>query len=177
MPLLTRALCAFLALLFSGCAAQRIETYRDESPVLDLREYFDGQVEAWGMFQDRSGRVVKRFTVTIEANWAGNVGTLKEDFVYSDGTTQRRVWTITRVDDHTYSGYAEDVIGEASGRAWGNALRWRYVLALDVDGKTYHVNFDDWMYLVDDQILLNRSEMRKFGVRLGEVTLAFRKKD
>ena len=177
MPALKRGLCTVLVMLLTGCAAPRVENYRDESPVLDLREYFDGQVEAWGMFQDRSGRVVKRFTVAITGSWSGDVGTLEEDFVYSDGTTQRRVWTITRADDHTYTGYAEDVIGEAGGQAWGNALRWRYVLALDVDGKTYHVDFDDWMYLVDEKVLLNRSEMRKFGFRLGEVTLAFRKKD
>ena len=177
MPALKRALCTVLVMLLTGCAAPRVENYGDESPVLDLREYFDGRVEAWGMFQDRSGRVVKRFTVAISGSWRGNVGTLEEDFVYSDGTTQRRVWTITRADDHSYTGYADDVIGEASGQARGNALRWRYVLALDVDGKTYHVDFDDWMYLVDEKVLLNRSEMRKFGFRLGEVTLAFRKKD
>ncbi|MGD2141583.1 MAG: DUF3833 domain-containing protein, partial [Burkholderiales bacterium] len=151
--------------------------YRDERPVLDLREYFDGEIEAYGMFQNRSGEVIKRFTVAIKGSWNGNVGTLEEDFVYSDGTTDRRVWTITRVDEHNYIGTAGDVIGEAKGTAYGNALRWRYVLALPVDGKTYHVSFDDWMYLVDDKVMLNRSEMRKFGFRLGEVTLAFRKKE
>ncbi|MGD8476840.1 MAG: DUF3833 domain-containing protein [Burkholderiales bacterium] len=177
MRLLCLALLTAAVTIGAGCAAPNVDNYRDERPVLDLREYFDGEIEAYGMFQNRSGEVIKRFTVAIKGSWNGNVGTLEEDFVYSDGTTDRRVWTITRVDEHNYIGTAGDVIGEAKGTAYGNALRWRYVLALPVDGKTYHVSFDDWMYLVDDKVMLNRSEMRKFGFRLGEVTLAFRKKE
>ncbi|UCD70422.1 MAG: DUF3833 domain-containing protein [Betaproteobacteria bacterium] len=170
------ALLTAAATFIAGCAAPRVDTYRNERPVLDLREYFDGEVEAHGMFQNRSGEVVRRFTVAIKGSWKGNVGTLEEDFVYSDGTTSQRVWTITKIDEHSYVGTADDVVGEAIGTAHGNALRWRYVLELDVDGRTYHVDFDDWMYLLDDKVMLNRSEMRKFGFRLGEVTLAFRKK-
>ncbi len=176
MKLLSMALLSAAAALIAGCAAPGVEAYRDQRPVLDLRQYFDGEIEAQGMFQNRSGEVVRRFTVAIKGSWQGNVGTLEEDFFYSDGTTDRRVWTITRIDEHNYIGTADDVIGEATGKAYGNALRWRYVLALDVDGKTYKVDFDDWMYLIDEKIMLNRSEMRKFGFRLGEVTLAFKKK-
>ncbi len=176
MKLLPMALLSAAAALIAGCAAPGVEAYRDQRPVLDLRQYFDGEIEAQGMFQNRSGEVVRRFTVAIKGSWQGNVGTLEEDFFYSDGTTDRRVWTITRIDEHNYIGTADDVIGEATGKAYGNALRWRYVLALDVDGKTYKVDFDDWMYLIDEKIMLNRSEMRKFGFRLGEVTLAFKKK-
>jgi hypothetical protein len=120
--------------------------------------------------------VVKRFTVQIECAWNGDVGTLDEAFRYSDGTTSRRVWRIRKMDAHTYTGRAEDVVGEAHGEAYGNALRWRYVLRLPVDGKTYDVDFDDWMYLMDDQVMLNTSVMSKFGVRLGEVVLSFRKR-
>lgn len=176
MKILPMALLVAAVTLVAGCAAPRVDSYLDQRPILDLREYFDGEIEAYGMFQNRSGRVIKRFTVAVSGSWSGNVGTLEEDFVYSDGTTERRVWTITKIDEHNYVGTAGDVIGEAKGTAYGNALRWRYVLALDVDGKVYHVDFDDWMYLVDENVMLNRSEMRKFGFRIGEVTLAFRKK-
>ena len=176
MRFLQLALLTAAVMISGGCATPNVDNYRDERPVLDLREYFDGEIEAYGMFQDRSGKVIKRFTVAIKGSWNGNVGTLEEDFVYSDGTTDRRVWTITKVDQHNYVGTAGDVIGEAKGTAYGNALRWRYVLALPVDGKTYHVSFDDWMYLINDKVMLNRSEMRKFGFRVGEVTLSFRKK-
>ncbi|HWS11528.1 MAG TPA: DUF3833 domain-containing protein [Rhodocyclaceae bacterium] len=168
-------LLAILAAAFAlaGCASVQVDAYRSEKPVLDLRSYFDGTVDAWGMFQDRSGKVVKRFHVVIEASWQGDTGTLDELFTYSDGTTQRRVWTITRTGEGRYIGTAADVVGEAQGEASGNALRWRYVMALPVDGKVYHVDFDDWMFLIDERTMLNRSFMSKFGFRLGEVTLSF----
>lgn len=168
---------AFLLPGLAGCAAVPVASYENDKPVLDLSRYFDGTIDAWGMFQDRSGKVVKRFHVVIVARWNGNVGTLDEDFFYTDGTRSRRVWTITRHDAGRYTGTAEDVIGEARGVAAGNALRWQYVLKLEVDGKTYHVDFDDWMYLIDDRVMLNRSVMSKFGFRLGEVTLSFTRRE
>lgn len=165
-----------LVALLAGCAAPGPETYRDEKPALDLMSYFDGTVDAWGQFADRSGKVVKRFTVVIRGRVDGRTLTLDEDFSYSDGTKQRRVWTIRRIDAHRYAGTAADVVGEARGEAWGNALRWQYVLALEVDGRVWNVDLDDWMYLQEGGVMLNRSEMSKLGVRLGEVLIAFRKR-
>ena len=153
-----------------------MDTYRGQTPTLDLRQYFNGTLDAHGVFQDRSGEVVKRFKVVIDASWKGDTGTLDERFTYSDGTTQRRVWTVTRLADGRYAGTADDVVGEARGEAAGNALRWRYVLALPVDGKVYHVDFDDWMFLMDDKVMLNRSAMSKWGFHLGDVTLTFYKR-
>ena len=112
----------------------------------------------------------------MHCSWDGDTGTLDEDFTYSDGTTQKRVWTLKKVGENRYIGTAGDVIGEADGRTGGNTLNWKYVLALPVDGKVYHVNFDDWMYQMDENVMLNRAVMSKFGIRLGEVTLSFRKR-
>lgn len=164
-------------LTLTGCASVEVSDYAAEKPELDLSRYFNGTIDADGMFQDRSGKVVKRFHVVIEASWKGPVGTLDERFTYSDGSTQRRVWTVTKLDANHYSGRADDVVGEASGEARGNALRWKYVMALPVDGKVYNVDFDDWMFLMDDRVMLNRSVMSKFGFRLGEVSLSFRKRE
>lgn len=162
-------------LFLGGCMSVSPEVYANEKPQLDLYEYFDGRVDAWGYFSDRSGRVVRRFTVAIEGTRQGDALVLDEHFAYADGTTSRRVWTIRRSGENTYTGTAGDVIGVAQGRAYGNALQWVYRLALDVDGRTYHVTFDDWMYLQDDKVMLNHSVMSKFGFRLGAVALAFRK--
>jgi len=160
----------------AGCAAPDVAEYAAQRPHLDLQRYFDGTVHAWGMFTDRSGKVVKRFTVVLVGRWQGNDGVLEEDFAYSDGTTQRRVWRIRKLDDGRYAGSADDVVGEALGQARGNALRWAYTLALPVDGRTWNVQMDDWMYLVDERVMLNRTTMSKFGVRLGEVTISFEKR-
>jgi hypothetical protein len=67
------------------------------------------------------------------------------------------------------------VAGVASGRTAGNAFQWAYTLKLPVDGTVYEVQFDDWMYLMDERVMLNRATMSKFGIRLGEVTLSFYK--
>lgn len=160
----------------AGCAAPDVAEYAAQRPQLDLQRYFNGTVHAWGMFADRSGKVVKRFTVVLVGRWQGNEGVLEEDFAYSDGTTQRRVWRIRKLDDGRYVGSADDVVGEALGQARGNALRWAYTLALPVDGRTWNVQMDDWMYLVDDRVMLNRTTMSKFGVKLGEVTISFEKR-
>ncbi len=171
-----RAALALMLFVLAGCGTVTVEDYRNERPVLDLRRYFDGTIDAWGVFQDRSGKVVKRFYVRIDAKWVGDTGTLDENFEYSDGSRSQRVWTITRLDEHRYRGTAADVVGEARGEAYGNALRWQYVMNLEVDGKTWAVDFDDWMYLMDDRVMLNRSVMSKFGIHLGEVTLSFSKR-
>lgn len=162
--------------LLAGCAGPKVDDYRGERPALDLAAYFNGKLDGWGIVRNRSGKVVKRFQVEITGTWQGGSGTLTEDFTYADGSKSRRVWNIVKVEANHYRGTAADVIGEAMGEARGNALQWRYVLAVPVDGKTYNVNFDDWMYLVDDEVMLNKSDMSKYGVGLGEVILSFRKR-
>lgn len=174
--LATRLVAIVLPLAIAGCAGVPVERYRAEAPALDLRSYFNGTVDGWGVFQKRSGEVVKRFHVVIDAQWQGDTGVLDEHFSWSDGTQSRRVWTLTRQADGRYTGRADDVVGQAEGEVAGNALHWTYTLALPVDGRTWHVNFDDWMFLVDEQVMLNRAEMSKWGFRLGEVTLSFRKR-
>jgi hypothetical protein len=160
----------------SGCASQQVDTYAAEKPVLDLKQYFNGTLDAYGIFTDRSGAVVKRFTVVMVCEWVGNEGTLDESFTYSDGSTQKRIWRLTALGDGRYSGCADDVIGLAQGQTRGNAFHCNYTLALPVDGSVYHVTLDDWMYLVNDQVMLNKASMRKWGVDLGEVTLSFTKR-
>ncbi|MCW5650914.1 MAG: DUF3833 domain-containing protein [Ramlibacter sp.] len=172
--LLTAAGAAALAV--TGCAGPQVSDYAAEKPVLDLREYFNGTLDAWGVFTERSGKVIKRFTVVMTCSWQGDQGVLDEDFLYSDGSRQRRVWRLTRQADGHYIGRADDVVGQALGQARGNALRWQYTLALPVDGQTYHVQFDDWMYLMTDRVMLNKAVMSKYGFKLGEVTLSFTKR-
>lgn len=174
---LKRALLLATGLLLAACGTtMQPADYAGEQPKLDLKNYFNGTIDAWGMFQDRSGKVIKRFTVVMHCRWDGDTGVLDEDFTYSDGSTQKRIWTLKKVGENRYVGTADDVVGEASGETGGNAFNWKYVLSLPVDGKVYQVNFDDWMFLMDDQVMLNRAVMSKFGFRLGEVTLSFRKR-
>jgi len=168
---------AFLAslLALAGCTSLTPLDYRAEKPELDLARYFNGPIDGWGMVQDRSGKVLRRFHVRIDARWQGNVGTLDESFDWSDGRKERRVWTITRIDANNYSGQAGDVVGAANGVAHGNALQWKYVLKLPPEQGGWEVDLDDWMYLIDADTLLNRSTITKFGIRFAEITIAFRR--
>lgn len=162
----------------AGCSGMRPNDYAGSQPHFDLFDYFTGRTRAWGIFQSRSGELKRQFTVDIVGELRGEEGdqlVLTEDFVYRDGERSQRIWRITQLDEHRYIGRADDVVGEATGEAYGQALNWRYTLALEVDGSTWHVNFDDWMFLHEDGVLMNRAEMSKFGFRLGEVTLMFKK--
>jgi hypothetical protein len=164
---------ACLVALLSACGTAKIDDYADTQPQLDLRAYFNGPVMAYGMFQDRSGQVVKRFEVAMTGTWQGNSGVLDELFTYDDGTTERRVWRLTQHSDGRVTGSADDVVGEASGAVRGYAMQWQYTLRLPVDGTVYEVAMDDWMYLLNERIMINRTAMSKFGIDLGEVTLTF----
>ena len=167
-----------IGLGLAGCAAVEPQVYSQETPALDVRRYFDGRLVGHGMVLERSGKVSRRFVVEIRATWRGETGTLEEDFVWSDGERQQRVWTLRPVPGQPgrWTGTAADVRGQAEGTAAGNTLHWRYTLQVTTrEGERYDVDFDDWMHLVDEQVLLNRAVMRFYGIRVGELQVAFRK--
>ena len=176
MVYLKRLALLLCCLLVNACSTVEPQQYASQQPVLDLQQYFNGTLDAQGMFQDRSGKVIKRFAVVIVCKWQGDIGTFTEDFTYSDGTHQQRIWTLHKIAADRYTGTAADVVGSADGVVAGNALRWKYVLALPVDGKVVNVNFEDWMYLMDQRVMLNRAAVSKFGFHVGDVTLAFNKR-
>ena len=172
---LIHSLIAGLALLTSGCSDPKPEEYKNAAPTLDLKSYLNGNFEAWGMIQQPNGKVIKHMKATLHASWQGDAGTLKEHFVFSDGKEQTRQWSLTRIDDHHYTATAEDCVGVANIEVYGNAMRWAYTLNVPVDDKIYALAFDDWLYLVDDGVMLNRARMKKFGFTVGELFISFRK--
>ncbi len=165
---------AIAALIIAGCSSVQVAEYAQEKPKFDLREYFNGRIIAHGIVQERSGKVIRRMTVDMVCSWVGDTGTLNEDFTYADGKKERRIWTIKKQGDR-YIGTAADVVGEAVGMAAGNTLNWKYVLALPVDDKVYNVDFDDWMWQLDDKVMMNRAVFSKFGFKVGEVLITFYK--
>jgi hypothetical protein len=166
----------FISVLLSSCAMNDVNHYKDQQPRLDLEKYFIGTSDAWGMFQQRDGSVVKRFKVTIEGKKIAEQLVLDEKFEYDDGSTQQRIWRLSKQADGSWHGTADDVKGIAVGQIAGNALHWQYTLLLPVSGSIYEMQMDDWMYLMDQDTLINRTSMRKFGVELGQVTLFFRRR-
>ena len=172
-------LCGMLLLAgLAGCSAQKIEDVAERGPQLSLESFFEGETIAYGIFEDYSQSLSRQFRVNITGTIEGNVLTLEEDFLYDDGETQRRVWQITNLGTDErgvvrYEGKADDVIGSALGEVAGNALHWRYNVALPVGDSVYDIHFDDWIYQQDEHVALNRARLSKFGIEVGSVTLAF----
>ena len=144
-------------------------------PKLDLEEYFEGRVIAHGQFQDLFGTVSRRFVVDMNGEWDGKTLTLTEDFTYSDGYEEQRVWTLTKTGDDTWSGTADGVIGEALGTEKDDTFNWKYRIDLPLPDGSVKVSFDDWMWRLDDKRVLNRAYMKKFGLDVGEVIIFFEK--
>jgi hypothetical protein len=139
-----------------------------------LDRYFVGRVKAWGLFEPRFGGSVRQFTVDIVGRHDGDAVVLEEDFLFSDGERQRRVWRI-RPDGDGYAGTADDVLGTARGKTIGNGLAWAYDIRLKTDSGGLDVAFDDWLYRFDEEMVLNRATVTKWGLQVGGVTLSFRK--
>ncbi len=162
------------ALLFDA-GAQALESYAAEAPVLDLRDYLSGPLVASGVFFGLSGRVERRFVAHMLGTWRGNRGTLEEEFRFADGEIGERCWTMTFADDGTFTATAADVEGDAVGRQSGNAAVMRYRLRLPRGKGEIVVDMVDWFYLMDDGTLINKARMSKFGLKVGELVVSFRK--
>lgn len=166
---------AAAVVMLAGCGTMNVKDFAGRTPELRLEDYFAGQTRAWGLFEDRFGTVRREFTVDITGTWDGRELVLEEDFLYSDGETERRVWRIEKTGPDTYRGTAGDVVGEAVGQVAGNALNWRYTMDLKVGDGTWRVRFDDWMFLQPDGTLINRAYVSRWGIEIGSITIAFQR--
>jgi hypothetical protein len=159
----------------TSCTSPSLEDYKTTTPSLSLESFFNGNLNAYGIVLDRNGKLTRRFSVALEANWVGNKGTINEWFIFDDGEKSTRTWQLTKDKSNVYSGTANDVIGVAKGKTSGSALYWQYDLLINVDGTDYQVTLDDWMYLIDKKRLFNKTDIKKFGFKVGEVILYIEK--
>lgn len=171
-----RIFAAAMVLVLAGCTGKpALDDEKLSTRNLNLEEFFEGRTVAYGQFQDIFGTVRRRFEVEIEGTWDGRTLTLVEDFVYEDDSTEQRVWTLVKTGEDTWRGTAPGVIGEAFGKERGDTFNWRYTIDLPVPDGNMRVTFDDWMWLLTEDRLLNRAYMRRFGVDIGEVIITFEK--
>ena len=167
-----------LTMALTSCSNNSPKQYENNQPNLDIRNYLKGNIKAWGMLEDRSGKITRRFVVDMNGKWDGNHGILEEFFTFDDGEKSSRIWHINFSDDHNFTATAADVVGTAIGSQYGNAMQMKYTLDLEVDKvkKTrYNVVLDDWMFLLDENILINKSKIKKFGITFAKLTIFFQK--
>ena len=87
-------------LLITNCStnqAMKPEDFKDQKPRLIIEEYLSGNVKAWGILQNRSGKVTRQFSADLNGNWDGKQLILDEKFNWSDGEVQNRQWQITKL--------------------------------------------------------------------------------
>jgi len=149
--------------------------FKDTEPELQIEKYFEGGAYAYGILQDRKGKVIRQFRANMFGEYENNILTLKENFYWNDGEIQNRIWKIQKVDDHNYIGTAEDVVGEAKGVSYGSAFKFEYYLIVPFKGKNIKIRFDDWIFKQSDKIAINRATLSKFGFKVGELTVVFQK--
>ena len=157
----------------SSNSSMKPEDFKDKKPRLIIEDYLSGEVKAWGILQNRSGKVTRQFSATLNGKWDGSQLILDETFNWDDGEIQNRQWKINKIDEHNYEGTAGDVVGKAKGFSYGPAFKFEYVLLVPVKGKEMKITFDDWIFMQDEKVAINRAKMTKFGIRVADLTVVF----
>ena len=162
-------------ILLTSCTGNKMKPtdFKDQKPRLIIEEYLSGNVKAWGILQNRSGKVTRQFSADLNGKWDGKQLILDEKFNWNDGEVQTRQWKIDKIDEHTYEGTAGDVVGKAKGYSYGPAFKFEYVLLVPVKGKEMKITFDDWIFMQDERVAINRAIMTKFGIKVAELTVMF----
>lgn len=150
---------------------------RNDAAPFDLLSWLEGPTHAVGVFEDRKGRVRRRFTVEMAGDADGNTLKLHERFVFDNGERQERTWVLTRGSGGTFTGRAEDSVSEAHGRFGDGVAYLTSELKLKVGRRSIAMRFDDAFYEAGPGLVLNRSTMSKWGLRLGQILIQFRKTD
>jgi len=162
---------------FWDFAAQKPEDYEDENPAFDIRKHLNGPILCEGVIYGPLGRVSSRFVADFDATWDGNVGIMKERFVYDDGSVQDREWHLTLGNDGTIKAKAPDVVGDGAGKQSGSTVLLRYKIKLPEASGGHVLDTVDWMYLTPNGTIMNRSQFRKFGIKVAELVATMRPRE
>ncbi|WP_341367428.1 DUF3833 domain-containing protein [Yoonia sp. BS5-3] len=166
----------FLKIRFASFGAQTPDDYAD-GPTFDIRERFNGPIQCEGVIYGPTGRVSSRFVADFEASWEGNIGTMVEKFHYDSGQVQDRVWTLTLGNDGRIRAEAPDLVAPGHGQQSGSAVLLKYRIKLTSEAGGHALDVTDWMYLMANGSIMNRSQFRKFGIKVAELVATMRPKD
>jgi Protein of unknown function (DUF3833) len=160
---------------FATFEAQSPSDYAGLGPQFDLRHHLSGPIQCEGMIFGPTGRVTSRFVADMEGKWDGNTGVLSEVFRYDSGSVQHRAWTLALGATGNIVATAPDVVGEGSGRAVGPGVMLRYRIRLTPEAGGHVLDVTDWMYLMENGTIMNRSQFRKFGFKVAELVATLRR--
>ncbi|MGL4415698.1 DUF3833 domain-containing protein [Roseinatronobacter monicus] len=166
-----------LAQRLLGFRAQKSSDYAKLEPPVDIRHHLSGPIRCEGVIYGPMGRVTSRFTADMDGRWDGNRGVLAEHFTYDSGTKQDREWRLTLGNDGRITAEADDLVGAGWGQQKGGALHLNYTIRLPESAGGHTLQVTDWMYLVDGNTIVNRSQFRKFGIKVAELVATLRRVD
>ncbi|MDX2258151.1 MAG: DUF3833 family protein [Hyphomicrobiaceae bacterium] len=144
-------------------------------PPFELTTFLEGRSQAWGVFEDRFGRLRRRFQVELHGFWQDGRFVLEEHFSFDDGLRERKTWVIEPTVAGAFTARAEHVVGTAEGKPDGEVIRMRYQYRLAIGARDVIVTLDDRFYRIDDNHVCNRAAVSKWGVKIGELTIFFRR--
>ena len=159
---------------FASFQAQDPADYSGKGPDFDLRRHLSGPLACEGVIFGPTGRVTSRFVADMQGTWNGTTGTLAEVFRYDSGTVQHRAWTLAIAPDGKIIATAPDVVGQGTGRAEGSGVVLRYRIRLTPEAGGHVLDVTDWMYLLENGTIMNRSQFRKFGIKVAELVATMR---
>ena len=154
--------------------AQSPEDYSATTPAFSLREHLSGPIRSEGVVFGPTGRMTNSFVADMQGVWDGASGTLTENFTYSNGRKQQRKWHLKIGNGNTFTATADDIVGEASGVVSGSTVMLRYRIVLPEEAGGHTLDATDWMYLTEDGAIMNKSELRKFGIKVAELVATMR---
>lgn len=179
MKLLTLALALIVLVMIAktymfSFRFQSPEGYADTRPQFILTKHFSGEILSEGVIFGPTGKMANSFTAKMVGEWDGDTGTLSEEFTYSNGVTQNRKWFLTLGPDNTFTATADDLVGEAKGIVSGSTVKLTYEIILPESAGGHTLQATDWLYLTANGVIMNKSELRKFGVKVAELIVTMR---
>ncbi len=174
VALLTLFLVIAMVRRVTGFAAQKPAHYRGLGPAFDPRNHLNGPILCEGVIYGPFGRVTSRFVAQMHGTWDGNTGILREHFRYDTGVEQLREWRLTMGNDGHIRAEADDLEGIGRGTVEGPTVQLLYRIKLPKDAGGHVLDVTDWMYLTDNGTIMNRSQFRKFGIKVAELVATMR---
>jgi len=155
-------------------AGQDPADYAGTTPEIDIRRHLSGPILCEGVIYGPTGRVTSRFVAEMAGRWEGDSGTLAEHFRYAGGNAQHREWRLTLGAGGAIRAEADDIVGEGSGWQKGATVLLRYRIRLPENAGGWALDVTDWMYLMENGTIINRSQFRKFGIKVAELVATMR---
>jgi len=159
---------------FFSFRAQNPRDYADSGPLFSLKEHLSGEILSEGLIYGPTGKMTNSFVATMLGEWDGDSGTLSENFTYSNGAQQTRKWYLKLGPNNTFTATADDIVGTAQGVISGSTVKMTYKIVLPEDSGGHTLTATDWLYRTENGVIMNRSELRKFGIKVAELVATMR---